>query len=36
VRNDAATIDLGFRPKLEPPLRMRASVIIAVTGNVAE
>jgi hypothetical protein len=33
VQNDAATIALGFLPKVQLGLRMRPSVIIAVTCN---
>jgi len=35
-QNDAATIAFGFRPKMEVGLRMRASVIISVTGHAAK
>jgi hypothetical protein len=36
VQNDAETIGLGFRPKIELGLRMRANVIVAATGHGAE
>src|SRR5215204_1506427 len=36
LQNDAATIALGFRPKMQLGLRMRQSAIGAVTGNDAE
>jgi len=36
VQNDAATIAFGVRPKMEVGLRMRASVIISVTGHGAK
>jgi hypothetical protein len=36
ARNDAETIDLGFRPKMKSGLRMRPGAIVAASGHGAK
>jgi len=36
AQNDAETIDLGFRPKIELGLWMRPRAIVAATGHVTK